>query len=109
MLKRLFLWEYRRGGWQYDVMVGVIVAFIFLTPRDWFRDHPRVANFRSIAKELVWIDKERLAGTPAENRVARAEEILRSSGVPNGLSIARVEPVLDSEGELQGYVAFARP
>jgi len=25
------------------------------------------------------------------------------------LRVTRVEPILDSEGELQGYLAFARP
>jgi hypothetical protein len=25
------------------------------------------------------------------------------------LKVIRVEPILDSEGELQGYMAFARP
>ena len=40
--KRFILWDYARASWQYDVMVGIILAFIFLTPRDWFRDQPRV-------------------------------------------------------------------
>ena len=40
-LKRFILWDYPRASWQYDVMVGVILAFIFLTPRSWFRDQPR--------------------------------------------------------------------
>ena len=38
MLKRFILWDYPRASWQYDVMVGIILAFIFLTPREWFRD-----------------------------------------------------------------------
>jgi len=39
-LKRIFLWSYERGSWQYDVICLVILAFIFLTPRAWFRDRP---------------------------------------------------------------------
>ena len=27
-LKRLILWDYERGVWQYDVVCGVIVLFI---------------------------------------------------------------------------------
>ena len=71
MLKRFILWDYRRGCWQYDVMVGVILAFLFLTPHDWFRDQPRNPNARSIAilpsehgSSAFWIDKELLGGTP---------------------------------------------
>ena len=34
-------WTYPRGSLEYDVMVGLILAFIFLTPRQFFRDQPR--------------------------------------------------------------------
>jgi len=50
MLKRFILWDYARASWQYDVMVGIIVAFIFLTPRDWFRDQPRIPHVAAIAR-----------------------------------------------------------
>ena len=26
MLKRFILWDFPRGSWQYDVMVGIILA-----------------------------------------------------------------------------------
>jgi hypothetical protein len=31
-LKRWILWEYPRASWQYDVIVGAIVVFVFVTP-----------------------------------------------------------------------------
>lgn len=34
-------WTYPRGTLEYDIMVGVILAFIFFTPRHFFRDQPR--------------------------------------------------------------------
>ncbi|HET9784904.1 MAG TPA: hypothetical protein VFP94_08105 [Terriglobales bacterium] len=34
-------WSYPRGSLQYDIMVALILAFIFLTPRHFFRDQPR--------------------------------------------------------------------
>lgn len=34
-------WSYPRGSLQYDIMVAIILAFIFLTPRHFFRDQPR--------------------------------------------------------------------
>lgn len=34
-------WSYPRGSLEYDVMVGIILAFIFLTPRHFFRDQAR--------------------------------------------------------------------
>ncbi len=35
-MKRLILWDYERGTWQYDIFCLLIVAFIFLTPKTWF-------------------------------------------------------------------------
>jgi hypothetical protein len=33
-------WAFERGSWQYDVIVILILAFIFLSPRAWFNDRP---------------------------------------------------------------------
>ncbi len=35
-MKKIILWDYERGTWQYDVFCLLIVAFIFLTPKHWF-------------------------------------------------------------------------
>ena len=115
MLKRLILWDFPRGSWQYDVMVGIIVAFIFLTPRGWFRDQPRVPNATGIAvlpsdhgSSVFFIDKELLDGAAPEQQTARATQALRSR-LGNRLTVTQVEPIRTAEGELQGYMAFARP
>jgi hypothetical protein len=39
-LLRTVFWSYDRGTWQYDLIVLGILAFVFLTPRTWFRDRP---------------------------------------------------------------------
>ncbi|HUC42343.1 MAG TPA: hypothetical protein VL913_01235 [Candidatus Micrarchaeaceae archaeon] len=39
-LGRIFFWSYDRGSWPYDILVVVIVLFVLLTPRSWFRDQP---------------------------------------------------------------------
>jgi hypothetical protein len=97
-------------------MVGMIVAFIFLTPREWFRDQPRIPNARSIAmlpsehgSSPFWIDKLVLGETPDSQRVARATEALRAYTGNRRLSVSSVEAIRSSEGELLGYMAFARP
>ncbi|MGW8179128.1 MAG: hypothetical protein ACWGQW_10235 [bacterium] len=33
---RVIFWRYQRGSWQYDVLCGLILAFIFLTPQTVF-------------------------------------------------------------------------
>ena len=41
ILKSYFYWTYPRGCFHYDVMVTLILAFIFLTPNLWnFGDKP---------------------------------------------------------------------
>jgi hypothetical protein len=45
---RVIFWTYSRGSWQYDILCGLILAFIFLTPKEFFvrppfysRDEPK--------------------------------------------------------------------
>ena len=115
MLKRFILWDFKRGSWQYDVVVGIILAFIFLTPREVFRDGPRLPQPHGIAMlpaevgGAFFVDPGLLKGVQENDRVARLTELLQSSTSNRRLTITRIEPVLDSEGELQGYMAFARP
>ena len=47
---RTIFWSYERGSWPYDLMVILIVIFVLLTPRAWFRDQPR-ANL--VAKSSI--------------------------------------------------------
>ena len=116
MLKRFILWDFKRGSWQYDVMVGIILAFIFLTPRDRFGDGPRLPQPHGIAMlpaenggMQFFIDPALLKGVGENQRVARLTDLLRSSTSNRRLTVTRVEPFLDSDGELQGYMAVARP
>lgn len=116
MLKRFIFWDYRRGSWQYDVMVGIILGFIFLTPRDWFRDQPRIPTASSIApvpsekgSSMFFLNSELLEGVSDSQRAGTATRLLRTRTGHQQLQVTHVEPVLSSEGELQGYIAFARP
>ena len=42
ILKSYFYWTYERGSFHYDVMVTLILAFIFITPFAWnYGDRPQ--------------------------------------------------------------------
>jgi hypothetical protein len=43
-MKRVILWDYERGTWQYDVFCLLIIAFIFLTPKPWFEKAEKLAT-----------------------------------------------------------------
>jgi len=43
IVKSYFYWTYPRGNFHYDVMVSLILAFIFITPHLWnYGDKPAV-------------------------------------------------------------------
>jgi hypothetical protein len=45
ILKSYFYWTYSRGSFHYDVMVTLILAFIFVTPHLWdYGDKPLVTG-----------------------------------------------------------------
>jgi len=87
-------------------MVGIILAFIFLTPRDWFRDSADSAR----RQHRTAGGKRRqcaVRGFRGACRRARATASRPPAGVPQTqpatakVNVTRVEPILDSEGELQ--------
>lgn len=108
-LKRFVLWDYPRAGWQYDLMVGLILAFIFLTPREWFRDQPRASSIVMLPSEggstVFWMDAEQLASTPESDRAARASVLLKAR-TGKTYKVIRLEPIVDSEKEIKGFMAF---
>lgn len=111
-LKRFVFWDYPRAGWQYDVMVGIIVLFIFLTPREWFRDQPRASNIvmvqspeRGISE--FWIEPEQLEDVPEADRTSKARSLLSTRFKKH--NVVRLEPIFDSEQEIRGYLAFTKP
>jgi hypothetical protein len=115
MFKRFILWDFPRASWQYDVMVGIILAFIFLTPREWFRDQPRIPRASQIAmlpsehgSQVAWMDTGLFAGVGDDRRMARATELLRAQTSNKKIVVVRLETVMDSENEIQGFLAFAR-
>jgi hypothetical protein len=116
MLKRFILWDYKRGSWQYDVMVGAILAFLFLTPGEWFGDKPRFPKITTIAmlpsengSSPFYVDGKLLNGVPDNLREQRLTQLLQSGTSDRRLKILRLEPVTDTDGEAQGYLVFARP
>jgi hypothetical protein len=106
VLKRLVLWEYPRMSWQYDVIVGAIVLFIFVTPNFIsFGDRPKPASI-AIVRGGYWIEPQQLAGVPETELPARAAAVVNAKYKGHAV-IDSVEPIYDdAEQELKGYLAF---
>ncbi|MGH9673072.1 MAG: hypothetical protein ACRD44_07810 [Bryobacteraceae bacterium] len=111
-MKSFIFWEHKRASWQYDVMVGLILAFIFLTPRGWFRDQPKPKSVVMLPAEhgahVFWIDADLLTDTAEGRRSARAQQLIRSQSEGKKHHLVRLEPIFDAEQEIRGFMAFAR-
>lgn len=111
-VKRFLFWDYARATWQYDLMVALILAFIFLTPREIFRDQPKVSNIVQLPSEhgsnVFWLEPELLDSVPEPERGPRVERELRSR-FSKRVSLIRLDPILGSELEVKGYMAYTRP
>ena len=107
MLKRFILWDFPRASWQYDVMVAVILAFIFLMPRAWLNDQPKPLDASEVRPGQFFVPPQVLSDVPEGQWAGKVTHLLQSRRGGKHLVLTRVEPILNSEGELQGYMAFA--
>jgi len=106
----VLLWDFPRASWQYDVIVAVILLFIFLTPRDWFRDQPRTPQSSAISllPGSYWLEPELLSGIPDDQRASQAASILQAR-YKKRQTVTQLQPIYNSERELQGFIVFTRP
>ncbi len=115
-LKGLLLWNYDRGSWQYDLMVVLILAFVFLIPARYFHDRP-VFN-PNLMQDVVQMGAE-ADGTQYyrvsadllslhDNDPRQAAEAVFSDNIDHPFEITRIEPVKDSDGVVVWYDVWLR-
>ncbi len=109
------MWDYQRGVWQYDVICGVIVLFIFFSPRGWFRDQPLAPSVAEITstsahqgESAFWIEPELVTRYRIDKRLSEISKIL-TARTRKKLVMTRIDPMYDSEQEVIGYMAYAKP
>ena len=110
-LGRFIFWDYPRASWQYDVMVALILAFIFLTPREFFRDQPKPASVAMVPDRqgvrAYLIHPQLLSGVAEEELAGQASRIVNAR-YRTHVTIANVEPIYDGD-DIKGYMAYAKP
>ncbi len=94
-------------------MVGLILAFIFLTPSKWFRDQPHANSIAMIqapeqGRSVFWIDPQQFKGVPEQDREIAASAMLKAR-TGKKQKLVKLEPIFDSEDEIRGYMAFTQP
>jgi len=115
LIRPIVLWDYRRGSWQYDVICGLIVAFIFLTPREFFGDQPRPPILREVEavspdveSEVFLINAQEVSGANADDIKAKMERLLHQR-TGRELQITEIRPNEGPNGGLDSYLVYARP
>ncbi|MGH9580442.1 MAG: hypothetical protein ACRD2R_05565 [Terriglobales bacterium] len=110
------LWEYPRGSVHYDVMVTLILAFIFLAPR-WinFKDKPVERNPHPTVVVVLpdgeggFVYQVAAAAVTATDEEAIEAELRRViEPIAGEITIVRREPVLDRKGQLMAYKVWVR-
>jgi hypothetical protein len=113
-LRQSIFWAYERGSWQYDVMVLVILAFIFLTPASWFHDRPRLQlsdlhHVQGIVqlshKKNLWTFQvdARLVQTEGKPNLQSVLQDVLKSRLRRPFTVRSVIPVKDRTGVILGY------
>ena len=113
VVRRFIFWDFPRASWRYDVVVAFILLFIFAIPREWFHDQPRASGVVLMASlhggNRVFIASELLAGQNDQQRMRRAETLIRER-TGKTWHVVRVEPIRDEADEdVKGFIAYTAP
>jgi hypothetical protein len=113
ILKSYFFWTYQRGTFHYDVMVTLILAFIFITPFLWnYGDRPQPP---ALASNSLLV---KVAGpgsytydVPASSVRATTplKDQLQSQiqGVSGAVTLDRFEAMKGPDGKVASYKVWA--
>jgi hypothetical protein len=107
-LKGYLFWTYTRGSFHYDIMVTLILAFIFIAPHYInFKDKPPIRpehpNEIVVSADGKTYQVDALAVDAQDEAMVRAnfQRVLRPIAGP--VTVDRVEQVRDSSGRVVAY------
>ncbi|HKV62720.1 MAG TPA: hypothetical protein VJO16_12445 [Candidatus Acidoferrum sp.] len=116
ILSRTFFWSYERGMWQYDLAVILILVFVLLTPRGWFRDKPQSGapvtpgQVQLISQEgnhLKYRVDARILAPPTKLALQNDLHTALQEALPElrkgNFSISNIEPLRDEQGTVIAY------
>lgn len=118
-LRSYLFWTYERGSFHYDVMVTLILLFIFITPRFInYRDRPRFQLPSQImvendgSGELVYQvrahDVESLMPRTGDPQVRTRRALRRLiEPIAGDVLIERYEPLTNTTGQIDSYRVWA--
>ena len=113
-IKGYIFWTYERGSFHYDVMVTLILAFIFLAPRFInFKDqpaehlpHPTGISFVEEGNQLIYHVDASVVDAQDEAMV-RNNLLHIIEPISGRVTLLSTEPLRDSAGRIVAYRAVA--
>jgi hypothetical protein len=116
ILSKTFFWSYERGTWQYDLAVILILVFVLLTPRNWFRDLPegggpaapgQVQLLSQEGNRHTYRVDARILAPPTKLALQNDLHNALQQALPQlhsgNFSISKIEPVRDEQGTVIAY------
>jgi hypothetical protein len=110
-IRGYILWQHERGTLHYDIMVTLILLFIFLSPRviDYNdkpiarNPHPTEVVVSTDADGHVFYQVSASDITAGDDRSIREQLLRIIEPISGAVSIVSYEPVNDRKGHLQSY------
>jgi len=115
-IRGYILWQYERGTLHYDIMVTLILLFIFISPRliD-FNDkpisrdpHPTEVAVTAQTDGRLSFQVPASAVSPGDDKSIRDQLLRIIEPVSGAVSIVSYEPVSDRKGKIQSYKVIAK-
>ena len=115
ILSKTFFWAYERTTWQYDVAVILILVFVLLPPRHWFRDQPEASGPAAAGQVQLLSNDGNRQTYRVDARVLTPPKFALQSDLHTALqqalpelrngdfSISRIEPLRDEQGMVIAY------
>jgi hypothetical protein len=114
---RTVFWAYERGTWQYDLIVLAILAFIFLSPRNWFNDRPTL-ELTDLRHQQGFVEMghgkqgwrylvdARLVESLAAAKPEDAIQIILSRQLHQPFTVVSIDPITDKNKVVLGYTVL---
>jgi len=115
-IRGYILWQYERGTLHYDIMVTLILIFIFFSPMVIkFNDKPIARNSHPTNVAVMTDAQGRLqfqvpasAVTAGDDRAMREQLLSIIEPISGAVTIESYGPVMDTSGHLFGYKVQAK-
>jgi len=117
---RSVFWTYKRGSWQYDLIVMVILAFIFLTPRSWYTPQPPppvtgflknqgIVEVGRIKDSWSYFVDARLVKSRPNQKPEEAVRDILTERLQRPLTLMSVDEIRDKKDDILGYTVVVQP